>query len=88
MENTPDLGSLISTLSNNPALMGVLSELMKNSGSAPPPPPLPAPQPTAAAQGVSAAGGIDPELIGSLLSLLGQGSATTAQNILPIAPPA
>jgi hypothetical protein len=81
MDNTPDLGSIISTLSSNPALLGMISELMKSSTQtrqaepAPPPPPL--------IQNVSASAekavnhgdsGINPELISTIFSMLGQGN--------------
>ena len=79
MENTPDLGSIISTLSSNPALMTMISELMKNSTQprqsepAPPPPP-PAQTPSGASENAVNLGnmGLNPELIGTLTTLLSQ----------------
>ena len=84
MENTPDLGSLISTLSNNPALLGMISELMKSSQaprqSSPPPPPLPIAPPADASgnggysrnQGETPFGNLSPELISTLMGILSQ----------------
>ena len=86
MENTPDLGSIISTLSSNPALMTMISELMKNSTQPrqtepTPPPPLPAQNPSSSSENAVNLGniGIKPELISTLISMLGQ-SGTDGQQ--------
>ena len=85
MENTPDLGSIISTLSSNPSLMTMISELMKNSSqprqSEPVPPPTFPIQNTGGSLGntVNLGNmGINPELISTLISMLGQ-SGTDSQ---------
>ena len=79
MESTPDFGSIISTLSSNPALMGMISELMKNTA---PPRPDPPPQPQmqrAETNGAFGANGIDPRLLGTLASFLSQGSPNNTE---------
>ena len=99
MENTPDIGGLISSLSANPALINMLSELIRNSGaanavgqaqntafSAPvhqsDPVILSRHAPISSPQtGVNPNfGGIDPNLIGTLMSVLGQSGSTPPIN--------
>ena len=82
MNNSPDLSSVLSSLSANPSAMGALTELLKNLSpqsqteskrcSEPPqytpcPPPPPEPKEQCGT-------GLSPELIGALLSALGSSS--------------
>ena len=86
MDNTPDLGSIISTLSSNPALMTMISELMKSSAQPQPPSPTPPPAPTQNASPIAAnaanhgISGINPELISMITSMLGQTTPSDQQS--------